>query len=272
MPRSNDVAERRTAPLRILVPAVLAALTMASVAAAQIPDKFTNLQVLPKEISKGDLVTTMKSYTRALGVRCEHCHSYRAGVDPAAASFSDFDFASDAREAKVKAREMVKMVRAINTDYIDKLAGGASLQVRCITCHRGVALPESIDERMERIAADEGLAAAVTDYRELREEYLESGSYDFSERPLNSLGERLTAGGKVDVAKGFLQLNVELHADSARAHQLLGEAFLAGGDRDAARAAFAKSLELDPDNPPLRKKLEELKPADSKPADSKPDN
>jgi hypothetical protein len=42
--------------------AALAALVLAgaSSATAQIPDKFTNLQVFPKEISKGELVQTMR--------------------------------------------------------------------------------------------------------------------------------------------------------------------------------------------------------------------
>jgi len=271
MPRSTAAAALPTHRLFRPVLVALTALTGASTAGAQIPDRFTNLQVLPKEISKGDLVTTMKSFTRALGVRCEHCHSYRAGVDPMEANFSDFDFPSDAREAKLKARDMVRMVRAINTDHLAKLTGGATLQVRCITCHRGVAEPETIDDRVERIAADEGLEAAIADYRELREEYLELGAYDFSERPLNSLGERLVASGKVEIAKGVLALNAELHADSARAHELLGEALLANGERDAAHAAFAKSLELDPDNPPLKNKLDELAPPAPEPADPKPE-
>jgi thioredoxin reductase len=40
----------------------------------QIPDKFTNLKVLPKDISKQELQSTMRGFAFALGVRCEHCH------------------------------------------------------------------------------------------------------------------------------------------------------------------------------------------------------
>jgi tetratricopeptide (TPR) repeat protein len=40
----------------------------------QIPDKFTNLQVLPKDLGKRELLETMKNFTRALGVRCQFCH------------------------------------------------------------------------------------------------------------------------------------------------------------------------------------------------------
>ncbi len=41
----------------------------ADTAAAQIPDKFTNLKVLPKDISKGELVGIMRAFSGALGVR-----------------------------------------------------------------------------------------------------------------------------------------------------------------------------------------------------------
>jgi thioredoxin reductase len=38
------------------------------------PDELTNLKVLPKDISFPELMTNMKGFTQALGVRCEHCH------------------------------------------------------------------------------------------------------------------------------------------------------------------------------------------------------
>ena len=58
--------------------------------AAQIPDEFTNLKVLPKEISRRELVSIMRGFAGALGVRCKHCH---VGENPD--SFEGYDFASD---------------------------------------------------------------------------------------------------------------------------------------------------------------------------------
>src|SRR5262245_61486253 len=108
--------------IRLVAVAALALLALAgSAARAQIPDKFTNLKALPKEIGKVELVTAMRGYASALGVRCNHCHSTKPGVDPTSDELEDLDFSSDAREAKVKAREMILMVRAINTDYLAKL-------------------------------------------------------------------------------------------------------------------------------------------------------
>ena len=105
----------------------------------QIPQTFTNLQVLPKNISRGDLVATMKGFTSALGVRCEHCH-VGEGND-----LSKFDFASDAKPAKKAARTMVHMVDHINTEHL-KGIGDAARQpkVTCFTCHRGARTPATV--------------------------------------------------------------------------------------------------------------------------------
>src|SRR5258707_985064 len=44
-------------------------------AAAQFPDKFTNLKVLPKDISKREPESTMRGLEKAPGERCDHCHA-----------------------------------------------------------------------------------------------------------------------------------------------------------------------------------------------------
>ena len=55
--------------------ACLALLSWTGSASAQIPDKFTNLKVLPKKIAKDDLISTMRQFSIGLGVRCNHCHA-----------------------------------------------------------------------------------------------------------------------------------------------------------------------------------------------------
>ena len=103
----------------------------------QPPDP-TNLQVLPKDIPKPQLIQMMRGFTMGLGVRCEHCH-VGEGND-----LSKFDFASDARPEKVTARRMIGMAREINT----KLLAGFppdrdenTPAVTCYTCHRGEKKP-----------------------------------------------------------------------------------------------------------------------------------
>ena len=51
-----------------------ALLLMTAPLCAQVPDEFTNLKVLDKDIGKQDLIGIMKGWAGGLGVRCNHCH------------------------------------------------------------------------------------------------------------------------------------------------------------------------------------------------------
>jgi tetratricopeptide (TPR) repeat protein len=251
---------------------ILAGLALACARAeAQIPDKFTNLKVLPKDVSKAELIQTMRGWTGALGVRCGHCH---AGGNPD--TLEGVDFASDAKWEKRTARAMVRMVRAVNADHLDKLEpepaaeGGtapAPVRVECVTCHHGISRPETIDAILTRGLAKDGAAATLQAYKDLRTRYLTSGSYDFGQGPLNMLGERLIGESRAADALPFLELNAENFPSAPWVLFLLGEARLATGDRAGALQAFERSLELGPKNVRAQKRVEELKapqPSDPK--------
>ncbi len=68
-----------------------------------IPDTFTNLQVLPKQISKPELVHIMKSFCITFEKRCSFCHV-------ATDDLSQADFASDEKDTKKKARELLRFI------------------------------------------------------------------------------------------------------------------------------------------------------------------
>jgi hypothetical protein len=105
-------------------------------ASGQLPEKFTNLQVLPKDIAPKALVEVMRSFAIGLGTRCEHCH-VGAGND-----LSTFDFASDAKPEKATARKMMTMITALHAQYLNAVGDPARLpKVTCYTCHRGVLKP-----------------------------------------------------------------------------------------------------------------------------------
>lgn len=104
-----------------------------------IPEKFTNLQVLPKDISRPDLVAIMRGFSMQTGSRCSHCHLGEEGQD-----LSEYDFASDARPLKATARKMILMLRAINGPLLEGVgtpAASGSPKVTCFTCHQGVKKP-----------------------------------------------------------------------------------------------------------------------------------
>lgn len=70
-----------------------------------IPDTFTNLQVLPKDISKQELVNIMKSFCFTMEQNCSYCHV-------ATDDLSSANFAADDKEPKKKARELLRQILA----------------------------------------------------------------------------------------------------------------------------------------------------------------
>jgi len=153
---------------------------------AQIPDKFENLKVLPEDITKGELVDIMRSASRALGVRCSACH-----VEKEPGNFMSTDWPSDELEMKETARGMMKMMAEINSNLLPAATGEHDFQVSCVTCHRGVKHPYQLPEVLMQVVTADGAEAGEARYRELREEYYGSGSYDFGPLALTTVAETM---------------------------------------------------------------------------------
>ena len=115
--------------------AVATAQAPAPPAAGPMSPPYKNLQVLPKDISREQLVGNMKFFAQSLGVRCTHCHVGAEGQP-----LSTFDFASDAKPAKLVARKMLAMVHRINEQDFG-VKDFKDVKVTCYTCHRGSTKP-----------------------------------------------------------------------------------------------------------------------------------
>jgi tetratricopeptide (TPR) repeat protein len=241
----------------VLASGLLGGLLGASFAAAQIPDKFTNLQVLPKDVAKRELVAVMRGIAGDLGVRCTHCH---VGPD----NLQGMDFANDEKRPKRVAREMLRMTGLIE-QTVAKLPGHEAEPhpaVTCYNCHRGLTRPpRDIRKLLAETAEAEGIAAALTTYRSLRKEHYGKGRYDFSERSLNSLAQRMLEKGRQDDARGALELNREYFPSSASVEAGFGTLYLATGEKEKARAAFRRALEFDPEDPAARWGMQQLETA-----------
>jgi cytochrome c553 len=125
----------------------------AAPAQAQTASQFKNLQVFPRDISRDELIGSMRVFTRSLGVRCNHCHVVTA-TEPKEV----LDFAADAKEEKKIARVMLSMTTEIDSTWMARVetAEGHSAapkamepqeavmsgRVGCWTCHRGKTEPE----------------------------------------------------------------------------------------------------------------------------------
>lgn len=219
------------------------------------PAQLKNLKVLPADIGVSALIDTMKAFTRALGVRCSYCHVGREGQD-----LSEYDFVSDARAAKEKARDMLRMVTAINTQYLAALPVRRSpaIMVNCATCHRGTPEPRPIQQVILTAYAAGGADSAEAAYRALRTRYYGSAAYDFGEVPLTEVADVIAARGTAADAMRLYQLNAELLPTSGFAFRQLGLAYLEQHDTAQALTAFRKRLELQPNNPEAKQFVDQL--------------
>src|SRR4051812_15555434 len=101
------------------------------------PPAMTNLQIIPKDTPREQVLATMQQFTQALGVQCNYCHVLegRGGR---------IDMASDEKPTKKAARGMMTLAREINTKLPDAIGKSADTTTRvgCATCHRGVPIPK----------------------------------------------------------------------------------------------------------------------------------
>ena len=240
---------------------LLLILAPCSIFAQQRVDVFAdpeNLKILPENISSGELSATMRGFAMGLGVRCETCHVGEAGKP-----LSTFDFASDEKLMKQKARLMLKMVDEINGNLVpqlDEVEKTSRVAVRCMTCHRGQAQPKLIEDVLDEQLADNDIDAAVAEYQALRETYFGSHTYDFSEFVLPMYTQKLAASGQSDAAIVLAQLNAGYFPKSYYTAFVLGELYAAADQPDKAVENYQRALELNPRAAPaLTPKIEALK-------------
>src|SRR5579864_444003 len=161
------------------------ALTLPHGLAAQVPEKFENLRYFPKDIARDTLLQYMRGFTASLGVRCEFCHAERQGNASAALSGAGgggagrggrgagppLDFASDDKVMKRNARYMLFMADTINNTLLVSLPERSTppVRVQCVTCHRGLAKPTTLDAALSETLTKWGADSAAAQYRRLRE-------------------------------------------------------------------------------------------------------
>src|SRR6185295_12940374 len=135
-----------------------------------------NLQVMPKDTPRPQVLATMQNIAAALGVQCNYCHVMegRGGRN---------DMASDEKPAKKAARGMMLLAREINTKLPEAVgkAADATTRVGCATCHRGVPIPKQIADIVTDAAASGGATAGLAKFKDLRTQFYGGQSYDFSE-------------------------------------------------------------------------------------------
>ena len=205
------------------------------------PDSLVNTKVIPHNTPVREVLGTMRGFTMALGVRCQFCHQGEEGQP-----LSTYDFPSDRKETKLIARQMMRMVAEIDR-RVDTLPGRAAGDptVSCITCHRGVSIPEPLPQLLADAAQSSGADSAVRAYKALRQRYYGRDAYDFGENSLPEAAFRLAQASKFAEAMALLAVNEENFPNSAPTAVARGSVLLMQGDTNAAVAAFREALKRD---------------------------
>jgi tetratricopeptide (TPR) repeat protein len=218
------------------------------------PPPPSNLQILPKDMPRNQLIQTMQAFAQALGVQCNYCHVQegRGGRN---------DMASDEKPTKKAARGMMLLAREIN-EKLPAAVGKSTdttTRVGCMTCHRGVAIPKQLNQMLNETASDKGIDAAITQYRDLRTRYYGAMAYDFTESGLIAVAQAANNADKADNALAWLTLNLEFFPKSSRTYIVMAQAHQRKNDKTSAIKDLEKAVELDPNNAQAKQQLEQLK-------------
>lgn len=242
-------------------PVTLALLLLASVQAplgaqAIWPERAENLTELPADFSGQRLRAVMTGFSRALGVRCAHCHVGEEG-----APLTTYDFVSDDNPNKDRARAMLRMLGSINEQLgaMELRADVDRVNMWCHTCHAGKPRPQTLEEAVGEVREAQGGAAAVARFLSLREEHYGGPAYDFRPPSVNQMASGFFQQGDTATALAFFELNVEHYPDYAEGWESLGDVAAARGMREEAIRHYERALELAPGHPRITRSLEAVR-------------
>ena len=127
---------------KFIIITVLLVVVSLCVTAMRVPGNgYTNLKVLPRNISTKELNKIMiDDFEDDLGVSCNYCHAKAKGET------QKLDYASDEKPEKEIARKMMRMTLKLNKEYFKMKhpsIGSPALTVTCNTCHNGQPHPNN---------------------------------------------------------------------------------------------------------------------------------
>ena len=198
----------------------LLAFSALGVASAQ---EYENLRVLPQDVSQDELSQAMLENLRGLGLPrrqnegCLHCH-----VGDMERPGDTWNWASDAKPEKVKARAMMVMVNEINREHLAKLESRIDppITVTCYTCHAGRTDPRTLEDLLRVAYRDGGIDSAVTRYRELHGRHYGGDAYDFRVGVLAGMAFELAGNGAFDDAVALAKLNADVNTSVPAARRI----------------------------------------------------
>jgi len=167
---------------------------LAIIAAVSARAEQKNVQMLTN-LSDAQLGQVMDNFAASLGVHCDFCHVHKEGTH-------DWDMASDDKQEKKTAREMIRMVIDLN----EKSFHGQP-RVGCYTCHLGkehpssaVALPVPPIPPTKTHEAEEAERKALPAAKDILAKYLTAIGGDAAAKKLSTTS--MTAKGTRTGANG----------------------------------------------------------------------
>jgi len=236
---------------------------------AQERPTFENLQVLPEDISRSELNRIMLDNLAGLGLPrranegCLFCH-----VGSISLPSSEWDWASDEKPMKVKARAMMAMVREINDEHLTELVRTSDRKVGCYMCHAGRTNPMPLPELLLRKYAEGGVDGVIESYRELRARYFAADAYDFRTPVLAAVADAVARGvaraptgtlrapgaagqrDPIEDAAAIHRLNIEHTGDPAAHQGLIRLRMVEALDAEGTEQMLARYQELRAEHPP----------------------
>jgi hypothetical protein len=219
-----------------------------------------NLQYFPKDMTRPQLTQIMRGFAMSLGVRCEYCHAMREGApEPPPGGNPQLNYAADTKTEKIKARYMLRMVDSINNKLLAALPDRdmPATNVACVTCHRGLSKPTTIEAVLLNTTTDAGVDTAIARYRALRND-MASGRYNFSEQPVIEVARRLGAQQKAADGVKLLEMLQEFYPNSVNIDFEIAGLHIAAGNRDAGIARYRAILQKNPNDNRARQALTQL--------------
>jgi tetratricopeptide (TPR) repeat protein len=196
---------------------------------------------------QADLGARMQTISQSLGVTCGYCHTAERG-------------SGRPEPKKDIARAMMAMTRDINTK-IDAATGAPSTpvtQVECITCHRGIPIPRQLSDILTQTLKNQGVEAAIAQYKDLRSRYYGSAAYDFSDATMINIAQPI-ATRRPDDALALLNAQLEFNPKSAKTLTAIAYAYTRKFDDATAITYLERALEIEPENGAVQGQLEQLK-------------
>src|SRR5215467_6003344 len=186
---------------------------------AQLPKRPQNLQVLPATLSTDSVFSLMLGVANALGVTCGHCH---VGGDNRTWDSTHFD--SDTIPAKLLARAMFRLTERLNADLLPAIvpAQAATVPVSCMTCHRGILRPMSLQDTLLRVIDRFGADSGVATFKRIRTKYAGRMTFDLTEYPLIDLASRLVGSHRAPDAVVVLEADAREFPNSTNVAYQLG--------------------------------------------------